>query len=144
MNTSAPSASSSLPRALLLLVFAYTATSLAHFVHNAELLEFYPNMPRWITRETIYQVWLAVAGIGALGLLLAHVGWPAVGASVLAVYGALGLDGLGHYSLALCSQHTIGTNVTIWSEVIAGLSLAAVAGKSAVRNLRVRRAVRAA
>ena len=127
---------------LSVLVLAYTATSLAHFVHNAELLEFYPNMPRWITRETVYQAWLAVAGIGALGLLLARVGWPAVGASVLAVYGALGLDGLGHYTLALCSQHTVGANVTVWSEVIAGLALATVAGKSAVRNLLVRRAVR--
>ena len=42
---------------------------------------------------------------------------------VLVVYGALGLDGLGHYALALCSEHTWTMNFTIWSEVASGLAL---------------------
>lgn len=40
-----------------------------------------------------------------------------------AAYGARGLDGLGHYMLALCSEHTLTTNLTIGFEVAAGLAL---------------------
>jgi hypothetical protein len=30
---------------------------------------------------------------------------------MLALYGALGFDGLGHYTLALCSQHSRGKSL---------------------------------
>lgn len=82
---------------------AYTAASLTHFVHNAEYLAFYPNMPTWITRQTVYQAWLGVAAVGALGIGLRGMGWPALGAVVLALYGALGLYGLGQ--LHPCPVH---------------------------------------
>jgi len=43
--------------------------------------------------------------------------------ALLGVYGAFGLDGLAHYTLALCSEHTVLANVTIWSEALTGLLL---------------------
>jgi hypothetical protein len=36
-------------RALLTFMLVYGAASLAHFTHNAVYLEFYPNMPTWLT-----------------------------------------------------------------------------------------------
>jgi hypothetical protein len=113
---------------------AYTAASLTHFVHNAEYLAFYPNMPTWITRQTVYQAWLGVAAVGALGIGLRGMGWPALGAVVLALYGALGLYGLGHYTLALCTEHSLTANLTIWLEVLTGLMLMGVAARVAWRS----------
>jgi len=46
---------------------------------------------------------------------------------VLAAYGALGLDGLLHYTLELCSEHTGMMNLTIWTEALAGVALAVAA-----------------
>jgi hypothetical protein len=46
---------------------------------------------------------------------------------VIAVYGALGLDGLAHYTLGLCSEHTWLANLTIWAEALSGSALAIVA-----------------
>lgn len=90
----------SLPKALWALVTCYFVASLAHFAHNAEFIAFYPGMPSWLSRENVYLAWLAVTGVGALGL-----------------------DGLAHYTLALCSEHTLAANVTIWSEAALGLVL---------------------
>ena len=114
---------SSLPRLLWVLVATYFAASLAHFAHNAEYIAFYPNMPAWLTREQVYLAWLAVTGIGVLSLLLLRLGLHAVGVALVGLYGAFGLDGLAHYTLALCSEHTLATNITIWSEAMSGLAL---------------------
>lgn len=122
-----PLTSTLLPRHLWVLLTVYFIASLAHFAHNAEFIAFYPNMPAWITRETVYLSWLAVCSLGVAGLIMCRLGWPAIGALLLAAYGAMGLDGLLHYTLALCSEHTLATNLTIWCEVIAG-SVLAVAG----------------
>ena len=52
-----------------------------------------------------------------------------MGLFVIAVYAALGFDGLGHYALAPVSAHTTTMNVTIWLEVAsAALLLFAAAG----------------
>ena len=118
---------STVPRPVWLLFLAYTLASLAHFVHNAEFIAFYPGMPVWITRETVYQAWGVIAGVGVLGLGLRYLGWPVLGALVIAAYGALGLDGLAHYTLGLCSEHTWLANLTIWAEAISGAALAIVA-----------------
>ncbi len=115
------------PRYIWVLVAIYCAASLLHFAHNAEYLAFYPNMPRSITRETVYLAWLAITLPGVLGIALASIGWRALGAACLAAYGAFGLDGLGHYTLALCSQHTFAMNFSIWFEAVAGLALALAA-----------------
>ena len=115
--------SARMPRHVLALVMVYFAASLAHFVHNAEYIAFYPNMPGWLTRETVYLAWLGITCIGIAGLAVARLGGHALGALLVGVYGALGLDGLAHYTLALCSEHTLATNVTIWGEATAGLVL---------------------
>jgi hypothetical protein len=116
------------PTRISTLVALYFAATLAHFAHNAEYIAFYPNMPGWITRETVYVAWLCVTAVGVVGLVLARSGWRAVGALVLAAYGLLGLDGLGHYALALCTEHTLSMNFTILFEVFTGIGLATYAG----------------
>lgn len=118
-----------LPRALLILVLAYGAASLLHYAHNAELLADYPNMPAWLSRTKVYVAWFGVTAVGVLGYLLARRGYQLSGLSVIAVYAALGFDGLGHYILAPLSAHTATMNMTIWLEVAtAALVLIAAAG----------------
>lgn len=126
-----------LPVHLWWLVSVYTAASLAHFVHNTEYITFYPNMPAWIGRETVYLAWLAIAAVGVAGLLASRLRLRPLAALLLAVYGALGLDGLAHYTLALCSEHTLATNFTIWAEVVSGFLLLLAAGAWMGRLIRV-------
>lgn len=114
-----------LPTQLWALLGLHVAASFAHFAHNAEFIAFYPNMPAWLTREKVYLAWVAIASVGAAGIVASRFGWPALGALLLGAYGALGLDGLQHYTLALCSEHTLAANVTIWSEAATGVTLAA-------------------
>ena len=114
-----------LPNYLRALIAIYFVASLAHFSHNAEYIAFYPGMPAALTRETVYLAWLGVTAVGAAGLGALGLGFAPLGMALFALYGALGLDGLAHYTLALCSEHTLGANVTIWAEAIAGVSLAA-------------------
>ncbi len=108
---------------LALLLAVYTVASLAHFAHNAEYIAFYPGLPRGLTREGVYLAWAAVTTLGAAGLLAARRGWHAAGLVLLGLYGACGLDGLLHYTLGLCSEHTLVTNATIWAEAGSGLVL---------------------
>src|SRR5688572_174308 len=103
-----------LPRHIWMLLALYCVSSLTHFAHNAEYIAFYPNMPRWLTRENVYFAWLAVTVVGVVAIAFTLVGWRRTGAACLAAYGALGLDGLGHYTLASCSEHTLAMNLTIW------------------------------
>ena len=113
-----------LSRHVWTLLAVYFAASLAHFAHNAEFIAFYPNMPVWLTREKVYLAWLAVTSFGIAGLIVLRLGLHAVGTVLIAAYGGLGLDGLAHYTLALCSEHTLVTNLTIWFEAVAGFALA--------------------
>jgi hypothetical protein len=128
-----PLTSSLLPKHLWLLLALYFAASFTHFTHNAEFIAYYPNMPAWITRETVYFAWLAVSSLGVAGLLVLRLGLHALGALFIAVYGAFGFDGLLHYTLALCAEHTLATNLTIWFEVIAGAMLM-LASMAMLRN----------
>lgn len=130
-----PFAPAHLPKPVWALVALYFAASLLHFTHNAEYIAYYPNMPRWLDREKVYLAWLAVTAPGLAGLAALHLGWKAAGALVLAVYGALGLDGLGHYTLALCSEHTLAMNATIWFEAVTGFALAVCCVLLALRDL---------
>lgn len=109
------------------LVALYTLASFTHFSHNAEYIAFYPGLPASMTRESVYLAWLAVAGVGLLAFAANVRGWARVAAVLLMVYGLLGVDGLLHYTLALCAEHTLATNVTIWAEVVLGLVLACAA-----------------
>ena len=92
-------------------------------LRNAEYIAFYPNMPGWLTREKVYLAWLGITCVGVSGLAVFRFGLPALGAALVGAYGAFGLDGLAHYTLALCSEHTLATNITIWSEAGTGLLL---------------------
>jgi len=123
-----------LPVHIWLLLSVYFVASLAHFIHNAEYIAFYPNMPAWITRNTVYVAWLVVTSFGVAGLIAVRFRWQAIGALLIAIYGAFGLDGLLHYTLALCSQHTLMTNVTIWSEAFSGLVLLVASGATVARR----------
>ena len=125
-----------LSRPLWVLLALYFAASLAHFAHNAEYIAYYPNMPGWLTREKVYLFWLGITAVGALGLLLLRLRWRIAALACLAGYGAFGLDGLGHYALALCSEHTLAMNLTIWAEAAAGLALAGGCLVTLIQQLR--------
>jgi hypothetical protein len=112
------------PRHLPLLAGLYFLASLLHFSHNAEYIAIYPNMPVWISRESVYLAWLAVSAFGLVSGALWMVGWRVMAFVVLGLYGALGLAGLAHYTLALCSEHTAVMNMTIWFEALTGMGLA--------------------
>jgi hypothetical protein len=109
-----------LPAHSWLLAALYFIASLAHFAHNAEDIAFYPNMPRGLTAGDVYLVWLAITAFAAAGVLFLRMGLRALGLGLIAIYGALGLDGLAHYTLALCSEHTLAANLTIWAEAGTG------------------------
>jgi hypothetical protein len=85
-------------------------------------------MPQWITSATVYKAWLGIAAIGIVGVGFWKIGWYVLGAIFVAIYGALGIDGLAHYSLALCSEHSFAANATIWFEVLTGTALMLTAG----------------
>jgi hypothetical protein len=112
-----------LPVPFLALLAAYFLASLAHFSHNAQYIAFYPGLPGWLTPEKVYLAWLAVSSIGVLGFVVRWFGWQSTSLLLLGLYGAFGLDGLAHYTLALCSEHTLVANVTIWSEAAIGLTV---------------------
>jgi hypothetical protein len=112
-----------LPPHIRWLLAFYFMASLAHFAHNAETIAFYPNMPAWLTPGDVYRVWLAINGFFVAGLLLLGLRHRRAGLALIALYGALGLDGLGHYWLALCSAHTLAANLTIGAEALGGSML---------------------
>jgi len=130
---------STLPRHIWFLLAVYFVASSAHFVHNAAYIAYYPNLPSWITSDRVYVAWSVVTAVGIAGLVALPLRLHAAAAVFIAVYGALGLDGLAHYTLALCSEHTFMTNVTIWSEAISGLCLlvasAVLVAKQGLRHL---------
>ena len=67
-------------------------------------------------------------------------GWRRSAGCVLGLYGAFGLDGLAHYTLALCSEHSLAMNLTIWFEAVTGLALAGASfwqsGRGGLRGMR--------
>ena len=122
-QNSAFASNAALPQHIQTLFLVFFVANLTHFVHNAEYIAFYPGIPSWLTREKVYFAWVAGVSVGLMGLLLARTRLKLLGAALVAAYGALGIDGLAHYTLALCSEHTLATNLTIWFEVLAGMSL---------------------
>ncbi|SFU32708.1 hypothetical protein SAMN05216350_101337 [Polaromonas sp. YR568] len=112
-----------LPKLLLALTAAYFLTSLGHFSHNAEFICEYPNLPAWLTRAQVYAVWAAITSVGVVGLLLMRKKYMATGLLLMAVYAALGFDGLGHYAVAPIELHPLVANITILSEVAAAALL---------------------
>ena len=113
--------------ALPWLLLLYCAASLLHFVHNATYLADYPNLPAWISQASVYGVWGGLLVLGLGGYLLYRRGHTVLGLALLALYTALGFDGLLHYGRAPMSAHTAAMNITIWTEVVtAAVALATV------------------
>ena len=125
-------------RALPWLLLLYCGTSLLHFVHNAEFIADYPNLPLWISRNAIYFSWFAIFTIGLFGYFLYRSRYTTVGLVLLAIYATLGLDGLLHYSRAPIAAHTAGMNATIWIEVVTALMALAAVSCIAAERLRGR------
>jgi hypothetical protein len=123
-------------RSLLILLLAYATASLLHHVHNAEFLDAYPNLPAWLSPARVYAAWLGVTAVGLTGYVLLRRGYQLAGLAALIVYGALGLDGLGHYTLAPWSAHTMAMNLTIWLEAGSALLLLAAVAGLMLRRLR--------
>ena len=122
-------------KTLLLLTLVYGAATLVHFVHNAEYLADYPNMPPSWSRAGVYFAWAAMTLVGIAGWLLLSRGYPLAGLPLLAVYAVLGLDSLGHYALAPLSAHTPAMNSTILAEVTAAALLLLEVTKRIARRL---------
>ncbi len=106
---------------LIPFIVLYATASLVHFIHNAEFLAQYPNLPSSWTRMKVYLAWLGITAIGALGLWLLQRGFTKLGLLTLAVYALF--DSLGHYVVAAFSSHTAAMNFTILFEVGAATSL---------------------
>jgi hypothetical protein len=104
---------------LLGLLLTYAVASLIHFIHNAEFLADYPNLPTSWSRADVYLVWLAMTSVGVFGWFLISRGRALAGLCVLVVYAGLGIDSLGHYVVAPFSAHTMAMNSTILVEVTA-------------------------
>ena len=112
-----------LPTPLLALTAVYFLTSLGHFSHNAAFICEYPNLPVWLTSAKVYAVWALITSVGVLGFFLIYRHFIAFRLMLVAVYAALGFDGLGHYAVAPFELHTFGANFTILSEVAAAAVL---------------------
>jgi hypothetical protein len=126
-----------LPKPFLFLTAAYFLASLGHFTHNAEFLCEYPNLPEWLTRAKVYLSWIAITSVGAIGFLFVRSGYIRIGLALVAIYAALGFDGLGHYAVAPFAWHSFGANFTIVSEVIAAGALLLVTAISATAMSRL-------
>jgi hypothetical protein len=118
-----------LPRPLLFLTAAYFLASLGHFAHNAEFLCEYPNLPEWLPRAKVYLAWIAITSVGLIGFLFMRIGCVRFGLGLVAIYAALGFDGLGHYAVAPFAWHSFGANFTIVTEVVAAAFLLFGAGR---------------
>ncbi len=106
-------------KTLATLILLYGVASLLHFVHNAEYLADYPNLPASWTRADVYIAWLAMTTFGLSGWLLLIRGYPRTRLALLVVYSAVGLESLGHYLRAGMHAHTLAMNVSILAEVTA-------------------------
>ena len=110
-------------RALPWLVPLYAAASLLHFVHNAEHVAQYPNLPSSWSRVDVYLVWGVVTTLGIVGYALYLRANRPAGLSLLALYAILGFTGLLHYTRAPFAHHTSMMNITICTEVAAAAAL---------------------
>jgi len=108
---------------VLVALIACTLATLVHHVHNAEFLDAYPNMPKWLSPELVYLAWLGATAVGIGGYLLLRAGARVTGACALLAYAAYAVDGLLHYLRAPASDHTPTMNGTIWLEATTGLLL---------------------
>ena len=105
---------------LLVSFLGYTAATSLHFVHNGLFLDSYPNMPAWISVGGVFGTLSGILMLGVAGYLLLAAGRRRLGLGLLAIYAALGFDGLLHYGRAPFGAHTGVMNVTILLEAVSG------------------------
>jgi hypothetical protein len=105
------------------LLLLQLGASLLHFVHNAEYLADYPNLPSWLGRADVYLTWLGLTAVGAAGWVLYRSGRRLPGLLLIGAYALSGFDGLLHYTRAPFAAHTRAMNFTIWFEVAAAAVL---------------------
>jgi hypothetical protein len=110
-------------QALPWLVALYAAASLLHFVHNAEHLAQYPNLPSSWSRIDVYLAWCVITTLGILGYALYLRGNRPAGLSFLAIYAIFGFAGLLHYTRAPIAHHSSMMNITICVEFAAAAAL---------------------
>jgi hypothetical protein len=110
-------------QALPWLVALYAAASLLHFVHNAEHLAQYPNLPSSWSPVDVYLALCVVTALGVLGYALYLRANRLAGLSLLALYAILGFAGLLHYTRAPFAHHSPMMNITICTEVAAAAAL---------------------
>jgi len=121
---------------LTVLMLAYGASSLLHFIHNAQFVRDYPNFPDTITALQVYGVWLLIAATGVAGYLLMRFGLRVPGLLVTAVYAGFGFNGLLNYKLAPMSAHSFAMNSTILTEVTLAALLLCVVIVNLARHMR--------
>ena len=112
-----------LPVYFLVMLAVYCAASLIHFTHNATFIADYPNLPAWLGRAQFHEAWIAIALIGVLGLIIFFGGFQKTGVLILAIYAAIGFDGLEHCTRSPIAAHTLAMNATIGFEVPAATVL---------------------
>ena len=110
-------------QALPWLLALYAVASLLHFVHNAEHLAQYPNLPSSWSRVDVYLAGGVVTTLGIVGYALYRRGNRPAGLSFLALYAILGFAGLLHYTRAPFAHHSSMMNITICTEVAAAATL---------------------
>ena len=113
-------------RPLRVLLLLYLGASLLHFSHNAAYLGNYPNLPPWISRFSIYLVWLGITAVGCLGYLLYRRRETFTGLAILGLYAGCGLGALLHYTRAPISAHSVVMNFTILFEAATAAALLTV------------------
>jgi hypothetical protein len=112
----------------------YCGATLLHFAHNAHYAGDYPNLPPSLTAGAIYAAWLGLTAVGLLGGLVYLKLHRVAGLALLAVYAALGFDGLLHYGLAPMAAHTPMMNFTIGFEAAMAAVLLAVLARQWKRS----------
>jgi hypothetical protein len=95
---------------------AYAAATLLHFVHNAQYLAQYPNLPASWSATDVYLAWCCITALGVVGYAAYLREHRSFGLTLLALYAGLGFAGLLHYTRASIAHHSVMMNVTIWTE----------------------------
>ena len=122
-------------KTLLILLLIYGVASFIHFVHNAEFLADYPNLPNSWTRAGVYFAWIGITVVGVIGWLLVVRNYCLSGLLLLAIYAVFGFDSLGHYIVAPLSSHTPTMNSTILFEVTAATLVLIEIAKQLVQRI---------
>lgn len=122
-------------KTLLIFLLIYGVASLIHFVHNAEFLADYPNLPDSWSRAGVYFAWIGITVVGVIGWVLVTRSYHLSGLLLLAIYAVFGLDSLAHYMVASLSSHTLVMNLTIFLEVTAATLVLIEVAKQMIRRM---------